>query len=168
MADKNNMSYKASKTCFGVPEVEFFGHILNIDGRRHADHHLAPFRNMVPPENISELRRVLGLFVQHKDAIPNFGIIARPLHDLTIKGRQWQWRADVEHYAFEALRDKCLQNDILATPDFTKQFFVDVDASDSGKGVTLYQLTDPSKGESLDNRSVISYYSKAHPASFMH
>ena len=42
MADKNNMSLKASKTVFGSESAMFFGHILDKDGSRSADHNLTP------------------------------------------------------------------------------------------------------------------------------
>ena len=91
MADKNNMSLKPSKTCFGVREVEFYGRVINKDGVRHADHNLTPIERMVPPMDISELRRILGLCVQHKDSIKNFNFICRPLHDLTLAQLPRDW-----------------------------------------------------------------------------
>ena len=44
MADRNNMSLKASKTCFGQPEADFWGHTLSKDGHRSALHNLAPIK----------------------------------------------------------------------------------------------------------------------------
>ena len=86
LADKNNMSLKASKTFFGSPEADFWGHTLDKDGHRAAIHNLAPIKKLVAPSNIKELRRVLGLMVQHKDSIPCWAFDARPLHALTRKG----------------------------------------------------------------------------------
>ena len=163
MADKNNMSFKATKTCFGTKTVEFYGRTISCDGVCHAPHNLEPLKTMTAPQDLPGLRRVLGVCVQHKDAIENFSFIARPLHDLTRKGREWQWRPDIENAAFEALRDACLQNKILAAPDFTKQFFADSDASDDGKGHVIFQLKDPELGDTLSNRAIISYFSKAWP-----
>ena len=56
-----------------------------------------------------------------------------------------------------------MSNTILAAPDFTKRFIVEVGASDDGKGHTVFQLKDPLRADkfALDNRSVIMYYSKA-------
>ena len=143
MADKNNMSFSAKKTCFGDTQVEFYGHVLDKDGIRHAEKHMRPFDNMVPPSDISELRRVLGLFVQHKDQIQEYAMIAAPLHNLTRKGVKWMWRQNHEHMAFELLRAACMRNEVLAAPDYKQQFLVDCDASDDGKGFTIYQLKDP-------------------------
>ena len=91
MADKNNLSLKPSETCFGTREVEFYGQVINKDGVRHANHNLTPIERMVPPMDISELRRILGLCVQHKDSIKNFNFICRPLHDLTLAQLPRDW-----------------------------------------------------------------------------
>ena len=160
MADKNDMSLKASKTFFGSPEADFWGHTLDKDGHRAAIHNLDPIQKMVPPENISELRRVLGLMVQHKDSIPSWAFDARPLHELTRKNVEWEW-TDERNTAFELLRDACLANRILAAPDYQKPFRVGCDASDDGKGVQLYQLTDLAKPDTPNNRNTIAYYSKS-------
>ena len=83
MASKNDMSLKASKTCFGFPESDCWGHTLSKDGRRSAIHNLAPIKKMVTPWDVSELMCVLGLMVQHKDNIPTWACGARPLHNIT-------------------------------------------------------------------------------------
>ena len=70
MADKNNISLRASKTFFGSPEADFWGHGTDKDGHRAAINNLDPISKMVAPTDVSELCRVLGLMVQHKDSIP--------------------------------------------------------------------------------------------------
>lgn len=61
---------------------------------------------------------------------------------------------------FERLREACLANDILAAPDYSKPFRVGRDASDDGKGVQLYQLTNINLPDTPDNTSTIAYNSK--------
>jgi hypothetical protein len=96
---------------------------------------------------------------QHKDSIPEYGIIARPLYELT-GNRDWQW-GQKEDATFELLRRRALDNVVLAAPDFTKQVIVAREASDDGKGYVIYQLKDP-KGEDVQaNRNIIKYGSKA-------
>ena len=68
----------------------------------------------------------------------------------------WQWRADVENAAYEELRSACLENNVLAAPDFTKQFYADSDASDDGKGHVTFQLKNPELPDTLDNRGTPS------------
>ena len=160
MADKNNMSLKASKTFFGAPDADFWGHTMDKSGHRAAIHNLDPISKMVAPNDVSELRRVLGLMVQHKDSIKSWAVDARPLHVLTRKGEKFDWTSE-RNAAFERLREACLANNILAAPDYDKPFRVGCDASDDGKGVQLYQLTDTDLTDTPDNRNTIAYYSKA-------
>ena len=159
MAQKENWSLKASKTYFGYPESQFFGYTLNEHGSRAAEHNLTPIEQMVAPTDVKMLRRVIGLFNVHRNQIPNFGTIARPLHALTGK-KEWKW-TKVEDEAFEALRAAALTNKVLAAPDFTKQFSVECDASEFGKGWVIYQLIDENGEDTLDNRAVIKYGAKA-------
>ena len=111
---------------------------------------------MVAPENISELRRVLGLMIQHKDSISTWAFDARPLHALTRKGVLWDWSLQCDT-SFENLRNACLDNSIFTAPDYIKQFIAGCDASDDGKGVQLYQLADPAKPDKIENRDTIAY-----------
>jgi len=160
------MPLKATKTFFGSASAEYWGHALEKDGHRAAIHNLSPIRKLVASTDVSELRRVLGLLVQHKDAIPRYSHFARPLHNLTRKGVKWEWSPECDA-SFEKLRQAALANNILASPDYTKPFCVGCDASDDGKGVQLYQLKDPSCSDTEDNRDTIAYYSKAWSNSMM-
>ena len=65
MAHDNNMSLKASKTCFGAESAEFWGYTLDEHGSRQAEHNMAPIMRMTEPKDQSELRSVLGVLVQH-------------------------------------------------------------------------------------------------------
>jgi hypothetical protein len=87
MVDKNDMSLKASKTCFGQPAANFRGHTLSKDGHPSALHNLPPIKKMVMPSDVSELRRVLELMVQHTDNIPTWAFDARPF--IILRGRAY-------------------------------------------------------------------------------
>ena len=91
------------------------------------------------PEDISELRRVLGLFVQHKDRLPTWGEDSKPLHQFTRNAVKYDWSEKCES-CFEKLRSQCLDNNILAALNFIKQFRVATDASAYDKGVHIYRL----------------------------
>ena len=136
------------------------GHELDKDGWRSADHKLAPIERCIAPSDIHELRRVMGLFVQHKDAIPWYSTEAAPLHRLTRKGVPFEWTKK-ENDAFEFLRSACLENGVLAAPDYTRRIIVATDASDDGKGAMIYQLKNPSLPDKAGNRDIIRYYSKS-------
>ena len=152
--------FKTSKTFFGSPEADFRGHTMDKNGHRAAIHNLELISKMVAPTDVSELRRVLGLMVQHKDSVPTWAFDARSLHVPPRKGQKFDWTAE-RNAIFERLREACLANNILAAPDYSKLFRVGCDASDDNEGVQLYQLTNINLPDTPENRSTIAYYSKA-------
>ena len=82
------MDSQPAKTRVGFPYVTFFGFTANKDGYHLSDQNLDHIRKMIPPTNLSELRYILGVFVQSKDYIPivdkrGYGQIAKPLTVLT-------------------------------------------------------------------------------------
>ncbi len=132
--------------------------------------HLDPIRNLVPPSNVYELRRVLGLFVVSRKCIKDFAIITRPMTDM-LKGKptSFAWGAE-QQLAFDFVRDKLLAGVHLASPDFDLPFHLATDASEDGKGGELYQLpTIPliqqysycPKLHAPENHAVIFFLSKA-------
>ena len=132
---------------------------MDEHGSRQAEHNMAPIMRMTEPKDQSELRSVLGVLVQHKNAIDRNGIIAAPLYRLTGKV-PWVW-GEVERKAFETLRSRALENNVLAAFDPKKQVRVRVDASDDGKGWMIYQLKDVNDEDKASNRAILRYGSKA-------
>lgn len=82
---------------------------------------------------------ILGLIGWYHRFIPYFSSLATPLTELTKKSpSKFHWTRECEG-AFVALKDLLCQEPILQSPDFSKQFLVQVDASDVGLGAVLAQ-----------------------------
>ena len=158
------MTLKPGKTELGFPSVKMLGY--SVDGLRRSVHedNLRPVHDMNPPTNKSELRSVLGLCLQARDQIHNYATRTRPLSKLT-GNVPWVWDKTAQD-AFIWLKGAVLQNKWLATPDFSKRFHIDTDASDVGMGAVLYQLvhdwrpTDPPAPDY--DKKVVRYISAAH------
>jgi hypothetical protein len=128
------------KTKSGFREAPFFGFRIDKEGSHLALKHLDPIRNLVPPTDVHELRRVLGLFVVSRKYIKDYAMITRPLTDL-LRGKavSFTWGGK-QQQAFDCIRDKLLQGVHLCAPDFAFPFHLATDASEDGKGGALYQL----------------------------
>ncbi len=96
------------KTKFGFREAQFFGFRIDKRGSHLALKHLDPIRNLVPPTDVHELRRVLGLFVVSRKYIQDYAMLTRPLTDL-LRGKavSFTW-GEAQQNAFDLIRDKLL------------------------------------------------------------
>ena len=104
------------------------------------------------PSNVTELRSFLGLCGYYRRFIKGFSAIAKCLHRLTEKGRQFAWTTECQE-AFELLKSHLINSPILAHPDFTVPFILDTDATDQAIGAVLSQNIG-------DRECVIAYASR--------
>lgn len=120
---------------------------------------VAAVREWPIPANITELRAFLGLTGYYRRFVRNYGIIARPLTDLT-KKNAFKW-SSVAQKAFERLKLALISAPILGLPDFDSDFTVECDASMEGISAILLQQDHPlafySKGFSFSNRYKSAY-----------
>ena len=114
----NNITLNTHKTKFGYPSATFFGFTVDAAGTRLADKHIDPIKAMVPPTDISELRRTLGLFVVSREYIRSYAMITKPLTDL-LRGNKpvFEWTAK-QQKAFDHIRDLLLGGDTFGRPEF--------------------------------------------------
>jgi hypothetical protein len=106
------------KTRFGFTEAQFFGFRINKEGSHLALKHLDPIRNLVPPADVHELRRVLGLFVVSRKYIRDYAMITKPMTDLLRgKAATFTW-GEGQQKAFDFVRDKLLQGGAAISPGY--------------------------------------------------
>ncbi len=116
---------------------------MNKQGSHLALKHLDPIRNLVPPADIHELRRVLGLFVVSRKYLQDYALLSRPMTEI-LKGKlpTFRWGPE-QQVAFDTICDRLLEGVHLAAPNFELPFHLATDASEDGKkGGELYQLPD--------------------------
>ena len=126
------------KCCFIRKEVEYLGHVITPCGLKPNGKLIAAVREFVPPKNVQELRRFLGLSSYYQRFVPNFAKIAHPLHQLTCKGADFRWTKECEA-TFQLLKNKLVSTAVLAYPCFGKDFILETDASIMGLGAVLSQ-----------------------------
>ena len=91
------------------------------------------------PQTVKELQRFLGFANFYRRFVRNFSIIATPLATMTKRHTsRLTWSPEAQQ-AFEELKTQFTSAPILRHPDPTRQFIVEVDASDTGVGAILSQ-----------------------------
>jgi hypothetical protein len=90
------------------------------------------------PHTVKEVHSFLGFCNFYHPFIPNFSGIARPLNNLTKKNQQWHWE-ETEQMAFQTLKDLCMSEPVLWSPNWTKKFILETDASGYALGAVISQ-----------------------------
>ena len=79
------------KCSFSKNEVTFYGHIFSSEGLRANPEKIEATTKMSLPENVSEVKSLLGMAQYISRCIPENATITAPLRALTKKETPWQW-----------------------------------------------------------------------------
>jgi hypothetical protein len=104
------------------------------------------------PKMVKDVRSFHGFCNFYRSFIQGFSKITLPLNALTRKGVEFQWTVAAQE-AFDTLKQKMMEAPVLAHPDLSKPFELEVDASGYAIGAVLLQWQEDSK------RHLVNYFS---------
>ena len=173
--NRAGIQIKAGKLKFGVPKVVFHNYTISKGGTEPKEANICSFINMQEPKDIHQLRAFLGCCQQLNQYIKDYGIIAKPLHNITKKGVKGPppWIKGSEYdIAFHKLKAIIANSKLyLHHKDALRRLFLEVDASDVGWGACAYQMLKAYVGDPGDEgrmrigdtgpRQIIQWISKA-------
>lgn len=121
-------------------EIAFLGHRLGHGELAPIPETLEKIVGSKRPTNKKQLRSFLGLTGYYRQFIPNYVEKALPLVELTKQKEpnMLRWTSEQEN-AFQELQRALSAGPILRAPDFTKQFVLRTDASESCLGAMMMQ-----------------------------
>ncbi|XP_061349609.1 uncharacterized protein LOC133294870 [Gastrolobium bilobum] len=137
----NQFFLKLSKCEFGLPEISYLGHVVSAFGVKADPKKLAVMLDWPQPRSVKQLREFLGLTGYYRRFVHGYATIAAPLTDM-LKGEEMAW-SELAKNAFVQLKEAMSVIPILGLPDFSSQFIVETDASNTGVGVVLIQAGRP-------------------------
>jgi hypothetical protein len=126
--------------------VEYLGHIVSHEGVKADPNKIKAIKEWRITTTLRHLRGFLWLTGYYRKFVKNYGRITTPLMTL-LKKDAFSWTPEATK-AFEDLKQVMCITLVLATPNFTKTFIVEYDASGNGIGVILMQEGRPIAFES--------------------
>ncbi|XP_026452020.1 uncharacterized protein LOC113352415 [Papaver somniferum] len=130
---KHQLFVKESKCTFAQPSVGYLGHVISSEGVAVEQEKIDSVLFYPIPSTVKSLRGFLGLAGYYRKFVKNFGKICAPLIQL-LKKDAFLW-TDEATSAFRALQHVLTTTPVLMLPDFTKEFYLECDASGTGLGV---------------------------------
>jgi len=133
------LKLKPSKCRLLQKHVAFLGHIVSENGISTDPDKVRAVTDWPVPTNLREVRSFVGLCSYYRRFVLGFATISAPLHDMTKKGRTFQWTRECQE-AFDQLKVVLTSAPILAMPDDQGTFILDTDAANSSIGAVLSQV----------------------------
>jgi hypothetical protein len=139
---ENHWQVKMSKCAFAQPSIAYLGHIISVEGVATDQTKIDIGRDWPVPINVKELHSFLGLSGYYRKFVKHYGILAKPWTNLLRKGVLYTWTSETESTC-QHLKQSLITASVLALPDFSKQFTVETDASNTCIGGVLPQDKHP-------------------------
>ena len=147
------LTINLAKTKFCTGTVNYLGHVVGQGQAKPKKANVEAILNYPTPANRKDLMRFLGMAGFYRRFCVNFAEVSAPLTDLTSVKRKFTWTAQCTR-AFNCLKELLASNPVLATPDHSRPFSLQIDASSRGVGSVLLQ-----QNENTGVWHPISYFS---------
>ncbi|QRW22944.1 Retrotransposable element Tf2 protein [Rhizoctonia solani] len=109
---KNQLFCKLSKCHFHVTTVDYLGIVISPAGFSMDQKKIEAVTSWPQPKTVKQVQAFLGFVNYLCRFIPNFSLVARPLHNLTKKETPWSW-GNLEEAAFQELKSLVTRSPVL-------------------------------------------------------
>ena len=128
------------KCQFRKSSLKFLGHLIDQTGIRPDPDKTSAIAEMPTPQNLSDLRRFMGMINQFGKFSSKLAELTEPLRQLLSKKNSWSW-GHPQNQAFAKVKLELMKPTVLALFDVNADLKVSADASCFGLGAVLLQNT---------------------------
>ncbi len=132
------LTLNLAKCDFARATVTYLGKQVGQGQVRPVEAKVAAVLAYPVPTTRRELRRFLGMTGYYRCFCKNFSVVVAPLTKLCSPTVPFVWTSECD-YAFAAAKSLLCSAPVLAAPNFTLPFQLEVDASGTGAGAVLLQ-----------------------------
>lgn len=100
-------------------ETNFLGHVINETGVRPDPEKVTGIENFPQPQNVTELKRFLGMVNYLAKYIAEMSTVGQPLYELLKLKTEWSW-GPAQHTAFHKLKAALATAPVLVFYDVTR------------------------------------------------
>lgn len=149
------LTLKPAKCHFSMTAGTYLGHEVGNGEVRLLGNKISAIQEFSRPITKTDMRAFLGLSGYYRRFVKDYSALATPLTDATKKNspNKIPWTPQQQE-AFRLLKDALAHQPVLKGPNYSKKFYLQTDASDSGIGAVLSQKDEEG------NDHPVAYYSK--------
>ena len=137
--EQYGMKLKPKKCQLLQDSVVFLGRLVSREGVQVPPGEITRIGNWGVPLCKRDVQSFIGVLNFHRDHIPKFALVAKPLYD--VLGLSATFSCGTEQAkAFDALRQKLMEAPVLAYPNSEDLFILDTDASNHAIRAELLQV----------------------------
>ncbi|KAG9103194.1 hypothetical protein FRC06_011819 [Ceratobasidium sp. 370] len=141
---QNHLFVWPKKCHFRVTTVDYVGLMITPRGISMEQGKVKDVLEWPEPKTVKQTQAFLGFCNFYRRFIPDFSTIARPLHDLTQKGKAWKWE-EREQEAFQQIKEAIAREPVLVHPDPKQPYILETDALGVAMGTILSQRKEDGK-----------------------
>jgi hypothetical protein len=124
----HDLYLKPEKCDFEKQQVDYLGFIIKPGEIAMDPSKLSGISDWPSPKTVKQVRSFLGFCNFYRRFIYRFSHMAKPLTELTKKGKLFEWTQECED-AFQLMKAQFLKAPVLRMPDPTQPLYLETDAS---------------------------------------